>query len=397
MDVLRIPDNPLYFPDLPIEGYTSMIWTERFFDHGEFEMVHPDPTYARNMMPEGTFLTLIDTKEVMVVESNEIDEDDDGIVSAKISGRTLSSILESRTIGAELTVPANAGRYLVSRPSADRIALLIYDAIVVNPLFPTAGYEKSPYDLVPNCDVTNTIMGYQGYTNPLTEAIIEMGTMWSAIQAAMIAGNLGLRTIRPPQASAVTYIFSNANSGTDNPTYHTAIPNSSLVFDIYDGQDRTADVRFDVGQGTIGSPQYLFSIKDFKNTAYVRAPWGNGYWVYPLSYTPGIDVGFDRRTMFIDGTSWSDIGAPTSANLNAVRDRARQILLKSYNKLFFDGKVSTAQGKNYYDSNQVQLGQLVTLVGDYGVEQAMQVIEYIRAEDVNGDTAYPTLAVPNQT
>lgn len=80
------------------ESYSSLIWTERYQEAGEFEMTIPLDDANMDMYKCGNYITLDDSRESMVIESVDItdgDYDDSGSFLI-VSGRSLSSILMRR-------------------------------------------------------------------------------------------------------------------------------------------------------------------------------------------------------------------------------------------------------------------------------------------------------------
>ena len=93
MEVLRL--NPTtYLPDSLVEGYTSMIWTERYLENGEFEMKTPKVSETKALIPENSMLSLLDTQEVMFVETHSIGRDSNGISELTVKGRTFETFLQ---------------------------------------------------------------------------------------------------------------------------------------------------------------------------------------------------------------------------------------------------------------------------------------------------------------
>ena len=88
-----------------IQGLTSKMWVERYRKEGEFKLVAPVSSGLRQLLPEGSFISHVDTAEIMEVENHEISETEDAEPDIIITGRSLESILEQRIVGSNRTWP----------------------------------------------------------------------------------------------------------------------------------------------------------------------------------------------------------------------------------------------------------------------------------------------------
>ena len=61
-----------------IEGWSSLIWTERFREAGEFELRTPRVAEHFTQMPEGAAISLLDSREVMLVDTHTIEKNEKG-------------------------------------------------------------------------------------------------------------------------------------------------------------------------------------------------------------------------------------------------------------------------------------------------------------------------------
>jgi hypothetical protein len=136
----------------------------------------------------------------------------------------------------------------------------------------------------------------------------------------------------------------------------------------------------------------LFSAKKLKNSALIQ-----GRYVQTF-----VDLGptrYNRRTMIVDA---DDIdghfdAAPTGTALAlalvAMQTRGRQVLKSQKRVTITQADVSNmAQFQYRKDYN---IGDMVTVEGNFGQTQAMRVIEFAEIEDENGRSAHPTLSVPD--
>lgn len=441
MDFVRLGEayTTLYVPDILIEGYTSLIWTERFQEAGDFEVKSYDINRMITLLPEDTLVSHLETKEVMQVETHTIElegEGSDAVPVLTIRGRSAYKVLEDRWV--ESTYQKK--RRMRKKYSATAaLCVLLWQAVdnnsgkdvtrgdddpdtegVVN------DYPWTTLDDIPNVQVTEAVP-VEGETRwwQLSE-----GSLFPQFQKIMIDADLGLRVIRPTSpnpGSVITVSSTLATRGNVTRTYTPDI--TGLRFEVYEGVDRSATVQFSQLQGHLDKPIYLESTRDYKTVVEMMSD------VVTISdvYRPGEEglVGWRRRTVGFDaGTPElppkpdkpDDLGRnPTAAERNHYHDlldawkvkmgkwqnkydvvvpdfkeeqiKSARRLLKELRRVdMFAGDISSLSPfkyKTHYD-----LGDKVSLYGDYGKTAVMMVSEYVRTQDVNGDRGFPGLVVP---
>ncbi len=76
-----------------LDGFSSAIWTERYYGDGDINLVFPDTNEIRAALPDGTLLELVGTEEPMISETHEIDA---GLIT--VTGIALPKWLNNRFI-----------------------------------------------------------------------------------------------------------------------------------------------------------------------------------------------------------------------------------------------------------------------------------------------------------
>lgn len=420
MDVVRL-DSSSYIPDDLIEGYDSMIWTERFQTHSSFEMQTPLVQETLNLLPEGTFISTLQSEVVMEVETRNIKEDDEGRRVLVVSGREVTSILDSRHVEA----PYGKRRKMAKKYSpTGAAAVLIWNVIDNHANKDVTRSNDFPWtskDKVPNVSVSDSVP----VDGTLRNWWLEQGPLWPQLEKIMLDGDLGLRTIRPESGPMTRIAIESAlaNRGDIIRTVITDV--TSLRFDIYKGLDRShlqsanPKVGFNYIQGHIENDEYLFSKQDLKTACEVMTGVG-GDDVY-RSGDSGL-TGWARRVMSYDGgepeypkekptypgknatnadqtkyeddlAEWQDKKAEVDAEFLAdVQDDALRALKKQRRIKLFSGDISPLAP--YVYGTHYKLGDFVTLYGDYNQTERMVVSEYVRTEDAEGDRGYPGLILP---
>jgi hypothetical protein len=378
-----------------IEGYSSLIWTERYATAGEFELHTYDIVNARQALPIDSLVSLRDTNEVMLVEDHLITTDDNGNDELKITGRSVDSFLEQRVFqgvaGAVLEGPR-------SYTPAQAAALVVWDAFAntsasqYDPIFPITGGATGTRDTAAN-NINNVKVSDSTTVTGTSQAwFFEPGYMYDKFLEILNEGGLGVRAIRPPITSAkIVSISTSATYASGGVYTKTTTANvNSLLFDIYNGVDRSADqsavtpIVFHYSMGHISNPQYLFTKKNYKNWGYYTLADTGRVNPYP-SVSGEINVGFGARFQFVDFNGKT----LTSTDTRAADQITKAQVKKTQHTFFFDGE-ATSQAPYIYNK-QYGLGDTITVVGKYGIQQDMQVTEFVRTQDSDGERGYPTL------
>ncbi len=392
MDVVRL-NSDSYLPELLVEGYSSMIWTERFFTNGDFNMVTPKIAETRALIPEGSHIGLLDSPEVMRVETHDVKVNDDGIPELTITGRTFETFLENRTATGVYKEPWST--YKNYKPS-ELIAYFLWNYLVntTNQDPSRVGQTKDSRDAIAHLVVTNSVT----FAETALSWSLEEGDIYTQLKNVLGLGLLGVRNIRPPGTAGYVTSFDTSGGGTRGDVSKTLVPDiSDMRLDVFNGLDRTRfqsdreAIIFHYESGHIDSPSYLFSIADFKNQALVSSDIGN-FDVWPETGTTPpstIPAGLNRRLLYVDGGTQGD--ADTGIFTQSIIQKGMIELAKHNRKVLFDGAISPVSPYKY--GEQYSLGDAVSLIAQYGFEAEMIVAEYVRTEDLNGDRGYPTLIV----
>lgn len=79
----------------PFDSYESLIWTDRFQEDGDFELLTPNTRAARRFFIKGSWIIIQASKRMMIVETL-LQETRDGVSMLKVSGRSAESVYHSR-------------------------------------------------------------------------------------------------------------------------------------------------------------------------------------------------------------------------------------------------------------------------------------------------------------
>jgi hypothetical protein len=353
-----------------INGLTSKTWIERYRDPGEFTLKAPVSSGVRDILPLDTFISHVDTEEVMIVENHEINEDEQNEPEITITGRSYETYLEQRIIGINNIFPmsfTDLHLNLASDYTPQQAVNLIND-LIGDPL-------DLPNDTLPYVSVIHTVPS-TGLLAPIARSI-NRGELHSALIDLLKIDNLGIKTIRPNPSSPLT----------------SASPNVAFV--IHKGADKTKQVAFSYSTGEIVNADYLWSTKRVKNAALI-----SGRYVTTV-VTAGVTSGFARRWMFVDASD-IDQGLPgppdvsTTPSIYTISAQMQQRgldVLKSQVAIALTKAQVSREGTRAVFRTDYDLGDLITVHGDYDTAAAMRVTEYAEVEDDTGSSGYPTLSI----
>ena len=354
-----------------IDKFTSAIWTERYYGDSEVELVVPPTLDMIQILPVGTFLSLVGSKEVMIINTADIEND-----KLKVTGTSLLSFLNNRFIRASV---AHADRYwYISGMTAGQVlSYIVQNMCISGPYLDGSvaiGIPQNLKNLLP-------IPGLSIKSSDSSGANISIGVPFGPVYDA-------LRDI------ATTYLIGmqiTLESATD-----TAY---SIQFRSYKGIDRTSGqsvnpvIRFSPLMDTLTDIKELQSIASLKTVVFSFAPSNPG----GLATTAGVaqvpSTGFDLRALmtFEEDITTDMIGGSSATLLALLNQRANNALANNHFAKAIDGQIVPLNQFQYgVDYN---LGDLIEVQGNSKIVQTSRVTEYIRAQDQAGERAYPTVAM----
>ena len=356
-----------------IDGFSSIIWTERYYGDGEVELVTPITTEFVEKIPEGTFLGVNGSDKIMIVETVNIE---DG--KLKASGISLLSWANNRFIR---TSAAHEDRYwYISGQPPGQVLWTILSNMAV---------EGSPY-----LDGTINI----GIANP--EIFIIPGL--DLLDYDTSGDNIMVGIPYGPLYAAMRDLATTYEIGMEITLISADASGYSLGFRSYRGVDRTSDqgdysvVRFSPQMESFTDIKELRSIAALKTHVYSFAP-GNpdGLATVPgeSSLSGSEYTGFDLRALllFAEDITTDMVGASSANLLEILNSRAQEALTTNRYIVTVDGEIVPDSQLKY--GIHYNLGDVIEVQGNSGVIQTARVTEYIRSQDANGEKAYPTVSM----
>lgn len=357
--------------------FESMIWTERWAEVGDFELVIASTRDNRSLFTTGTRIAINESYRVMTIEEVEDSTSDDGSATLTIRGRSIEQVLEDRA--AWTTASALSTITIGGTKEVKKWVLTGTPGNIARQMFNSVCRTGSlnAYDTIPLLQ-TGSIFPVDTIGEPVDSITweIEPGkSLYDAIKELCDIYELGFRLVR------------NADT-------------SQLYFDIYSGTNRTtrqddfAAVVFSKDLDNLQNTKTLDSITDYKNVAYVWNEQG-----FQIVYAAGAEpetAGLDRRAIQLVVDNLTDPNNAsrvfTTAEINAyLQQKGVDELARHQAWSAFDGEHSKSSG--YIYGVHYNLGDLVEMRNTDGASNNMRVTEQIFASDEQGDRSYPTLAI----
>jgi hypothetical protein len=343
-----------------VERYDSLIWTERY-RLGDFQITTGDVSRFMTLLPEGSLVTLRESTVPMIVERHLIERKKNAPVKLTIKGRDFCSILDRRI--SVIDIPGS-GEWDVTTYTPQDVAFFLIDEIC------TGGFD--PLDAFPSDLVTFHFADYETSTGPLRSFTIPRGNLLTAVLNFLQAEAKADTSTTPDTPEVVQHGIR---------AVRPSVGNTDIQMQIYKGVDRSDTVYFDARRQQLDDGSYLFSKEGSATTAFCIGE--SDTTTIEKSASP--PSGMDRRVILVDGSN-------SNLTQDQLIENGKLSLADARETAMFDGSINPDINPYVYGVDY-GLGDLVKLVGDYGLEAPKaRVTEYIRSVDATGEKAYPTLA-----
>jgi hypothetical protein len=388
MDLYTMNEN--FISQESVDEYVSAIWVERFWDAGDVNIVTPASSENIEKLAEGTFLGLRGSKEVMLLETQSIENN-----LLTIVGRSLPSFLETRFVWAKnpasSAVDSRVMDYSETEKPGQFLANLITKFAIAPASLGASPYSQADIDFVKDA-VPGLTLGAVDTTGVAVRLTAPTGPLFDA-----------LKTIAEQNKVGFSLYLDFADPGTG----------FSLKFKTYQGLDRTSSqslnskVKLSPDFDSLSNLKEIRSIKDYRNVVYVY--YQGVMSEHLLDPTAPEPEGFARRTLIKDaegqpvgrtvtydayyrfGTKATTtiVGAPEIA---AFREQNAKDAFANHNYIrAVDGETSPVN--EYKWGIDYGMGDIIELESLTGIVSKARVTEYIRSEDHNGEKEYPTISV----
>jgi len=358
-----------------IDGYDSIIWTERYYGDSAIELVVPATIEMFQKLAPGTFVGLDSSDEIMILETFNIENG-----KLKVTGISILPWLDNRFVRTS-SLHEDKYWYLESGTAGWTLWAIVYymccqGSPYLNGTNPT-GIANPQALVIPG-------LGLRAYdqSGPVVKVGVPYGPVYKALKEIATTYEIGMQ-ITLDEVSDIAF---------------------TLGFRSYKGVDRTSGqtenpvVRFSPQMDSFTDIKELQSIKEMKTLVYSFAPDNSD--IKPLVTTPGVAslsgpqyTGFDLRAMmiFADDITTDMVAGNSQSLVNILNSRALDELTNNPFIKSVDGEIVPDNQFQY--GIHYNLGDVIEVEGNTGVVQSARITEYIRSQDAAGEKAYPTVSM----
>lgn len=333
-----------------VDVYESIIWTERYYEYGDFELYTAMTQDLLNYIKTDNYIQRVGSDRVMIIEEIRIDTDSETGNHITITGRSLESILDRRVIWSQTTISGNL---------QNGIKKLINENIIS-----PSKEERKISNFIFKDSTDSQITGLT------IEAQYTGDNLYDVISKVCEEKSIGFKV--------------------------SLNENKQFVFELYAGADRSYEqtnyphVVFSPNFDNIINSNYLESKENLKNVALVG---GEGEGTARKYLAIGNTSGLDRRELFVDARDISSEGEDgetlTTEQYNELlKQRGNEYLADYTDLVSFEGAVETnimyKYGVDFFD------GDIVQIANEYGHEAKVRILEVVISENEEGNSVYPT-------
>lgn len=339
-----------------IDGYKSLIWTDRYNLPGDFELYTEVSGNVLKYVTKDVYLSIKESDRTMIVSNIEIISDREIGNFIKITGSSLEQIIGRRIVWKQRDLNTNL---------QNGIKALLNENII------------SPSDS--NRKISNFI--FESSTDTRITGI-KIDTQYTGDNLLDVVNDLCV----------------------ENDIGFKVVLNSKnqFVFSLYAGVDRTYDqtknpfVIFSPRFDNLVNSNYYESNENLKTMTLIGGE-GEGKDRYYITYSSSSKTGLDRRELFTDARDLQKEYTDDNGNQHVRSDSEYRSLLTERGKsnladytniTTFEGEVESRNSfiykKDYY------LGDIVQIENEYGFKGTARITEVIASVDDDGYSIYPT-------
>lgn len=342
-----------------IDAYTSLCWSDRYNEAGEFELSLPyyyGKQYFGKYLIQDNYCGIKYSKRKMIIEKIEYHVEEESAPEMIVSGRSLESILERRLVLSKVDFGSDG----VQVPFQTAVESLLNSNIIS----PFNENRKIPGFIMKLSEDTKV-------TSVLFDGTYNGEDLYKIISDACKDKKLGFRLM-----------FNEENK---------------LVFELYAGLDRSTaqnvndSVIFSPYYDTLKSSNYFTSTEEYKNIMYVSIAEDS---VVPVFETPE-PSGIKRREVLVDQ---DDLKKNKSTKLKSseIETKGKQKLKEEYKvKTGIEGDV--VPGVLYEYGKDYDVGDRVQVTDIYGNTETVSISEVVITCDEGGLQIIPTFEEIEET
>lgn len=346
---LTVLDTNLNVVDI-VDTYSSLIWTERYYAHGDFELYTSTNPKILDVMREDYYLARPDSDRAMIIDTMDINSESEDGSYLTITGKSLESILNRRIVWKQTTLNGDLQNGIKK----------LLDENIISPANPDRKINNFIFEASDDPAITKLTIRAQ-YTGD---------NLYDVIHSICKEAGIGFKI--------------------------TFDDNYRFVFRLYAAKDRSYEqfdnpyVVFSPNFENLLNSNYIHSKAGLKNVVLIG---GEGEGAARKFATVGVANGLNRREIFRDARDVSsDVGDGVTLTdeeyTSQLQQRGKETLAENTNVVSFEGEAETnftfKYGEDFF------IGDIVQIANEYGHEARSRIVEVVMTEDEEGSFVYPT-------
>lgn len=370
-----------------IDDYISFIWTERYYEAGDFEMVVPANRPTTSQLQPYFYVWQKMSETLMVIEHIAVTTDVEDGDKVTISGRSLEALLDWRLVMDDITF-GKSSPYEILGYLIDKLFLNPSDPNRKTDILTSEAYFKDGEWTGPNEDIKS--MTYSREAQGETAYSIVMGMCKALMLGIKVVMESGRFLIKLYQGTDRSYKQNVEKWIVYSPKFNNLI-STEFTFNGEEDYTFVSVCGEEESQTTNPTTQQVFT-------------WPQ-VWIY---FDKGA-TGLKRKELFLDCSDvsrWQGDYIFGSWDFKPDEDRTHgwKKLPEFYYKQLLEARAKERLAKIQpikYDAEaddqmqwklgkDTQLGDIVQVTGEYGYSATCRITEIILSHDVNGMRYYPT-------
>ena len=338
-----------------VDKFESFIWTDRYYDNGEFEIYSSPEDKILSYAIKDYYLYKASSEHMMIIDGLEIQSDTEMGNHLIIRGRSLESLLDRRVVWDQTVLNGDFQNGVKTLINQAIISPSISDRAISNFVFEDS---DDPYILEQTIDTQFT-------GDNLLDVIRNM------CQEKKVGFKITLND------------------------------NNEFVFKLYYGKNRsysqTANpyVIFSPNFENIINSNYLEDKVTLKNVALVA---GEDRDRNRKIKIVGSGSGIDRRELYVDARDiQSEVDGQTIPDVQyyaMLEQRGNEKLAENKETIAFEGEVEAY--KKFIYGESFFMGDIVQVENEYGMTGTARVTEFVMSHDASGKKSYPTFTTEDE-
>lgn len=341
-----------------IDAYTSMIWTERFRENGDFELYVPWSIQAWASLQKNNYLSIRDSDTYMVIESVETSSSPSDGGMMIIKGHCLKTILHRRVVWSPTILQGNL---------QDAIEKVLNE----NAISPADERRK-----IPNLTFTRSID--PRITAMETDTVFFGENVDDVIRLLCAYHSIGWKVVPKPGGGFDVQIF----DGVDRSYEQEKEP--WVVFSK--DYENLFSSRFFSSDASVATAALVTNDSSLESTTMLSTE---------ATDQNGGGSGLDRREMFVETY---DIGTtdeegneiPEADRIAQLKSKGEEALAEVEDESYVEGEIDAV--RQYVYGRDFFMGDIVQVNTEFGLDMRCRIMEVVRCQDEKGYVVTPTFA-----